>query len=171
VIDYWGRLPEFIRWILLLPAVLLSWLVANLWVHVIVWAAQWVGGPTPTSPFAAAMQAGISAGFLFTVVFALAPRGKRVVGWFFYVVMTLFAGFALLFMTARRLAMWGLLEHQMLTSPGDWTSTDTREFIQSLVWVTFGTFFFRKCLGEHPREPKRTQLARSAAGPSSGSNP
>lgn len=147
---WWGSLPEVIRWVLFLPAVLVVLLVLNL--------IQIVGlhlfGRVGTF-WVMVIQAAFSAFMLFPIVFELAPRGKKIAGWFFYVPAMAFCGLMLVLLIAHRLAMWGLLGTSLLPPPGEvWTVRDWGELTQAAIWLAVGTHSFRLCLREYGGAPK-----------------
>lgn len=150
--DWWERLPEPARWLLYVPAVFLTLGVLNLLQSLAMWLFNREG-----VVWTMAAGAAFSAGITFPVVFALAPRGKRIAGWVFYVALMLFCGAALLLLLGKRLGSWGLLGDALRAPPGfEWTSTDTGELLQSAIWLLVGTYSFRKCL-----EEERVAQARS----------
>lgn len=156
---WWERLPEAVRWILFLPAVFAVVFVANL-IQVF---GFWLFNRESVF-WAMATGAAFSSFIFFPVVFGLAPRGKRVVGWILYVPVMLFCAAALLLLSAKRLGSWGLLGEALRAPPDfEWSMTDTGEIAQSLIWLVLGTVSFRKCLAESRTAPA-TAPTRGRAG-------
>lgn len=145
---WWERLPEFARWLLYLPTVLIVYVVLNL-VQGVAIAIFTNNGVI----WSMVIQSAIAASILFPLAMGLAPRGKRVAGWCFYVLLMTFCGLVLILMTARRLAMWGLLGEALRAPPGElWTTRDWGEWLQCIVWLTVGTYAFRSSLDDLNRE-------------------
>lgn len=155
---WWSGLPEVVRWVLFLPAVLVVLVALNL--------LQMIGlflfGRAGTF-WVMVAQAAFSASILFPIVFELAPRGKKIAGWFFYVPAMALCGLALVLLIARRLAMWGLLGASLLPPPGEvWTVRDWGELAQAAVWLGVGSYSFRACLRDYARSVGGVQVANRA---------
>lgn len=155
-IGFWERLPEAVRWVLFIPAVLVVWTTLNL-LQLLAMAVAELFGYGPSSEFwLLVAQAFFSASIVFPVIFALAPRGRRIAGWFFYVPIMGVSGIVFLLLVARRLGTWGLLGEALEPPEGvvGWEPRDWAELAQTVIWLVVGTYAFRRCLREDGHGPQ-----------------
>lgn len=146
--------PEWIRWLLFGPAVLLAAAGLTLLLRALN-ALRGDRGILTEVGIAA-----FSAWMFFPLVASLAPRAKRLVLWCVYVPTIGYSAFALLFGCLRAIGIAGLLP--MLPPPDwvTWTRADTTDLLKSLAWLAVGTLAFRRQL-EHASKPSHSQLESS----------
>ena len=92
LLERWNKLPEWARWTLLIPALILGTIPIGLLARVAVWAAPALLPPWAwaqlvfgriVAPFAVAS---FFAAYEYEMLFALTPhRGRGAVGWVFFV--------------------------------------------------------------------------------------
>lgn len=140
----WNRLPEWTRWLLFLPALLLGCMGFGL-------LLQLLNALRGDSGFWVADLgvAGFVAWAFFPMVFALAPRRKAVVGWVFYVMVMGFVGVSLVLMIVRGLGIAGLLSALPPPEWATWTRSDWIDLGRGVAWAVVGTFSFRQCVEKH----------------------
>jgi hypothetical protein len=132
----WERLPEWARWILFLPCLFITWGLCNLLFRFLTLAI-------PTGwPFAGARQilgsgiaAAFSAALFFPLLFFLAPRARRAIGWSFYLLFMLVSAFVVL--RAALMAIPGFAPEWAV-----WESQDWNDLAQSVAWIFSGTASF-----------------------------
>lgn len=150
---WWAGRPEWLRWVLFLPLSFVAVLVAQFVLLLILggaapgprWGLLHVVSVKILTPI---LIASVLAPLSFEVVYALAPRGHRVLLWLIYIPAAALFGVAFIGLVLRRLGAWGLLGDAMLPHAGEigWETTDWGELGQSVAWLSFGTMSFRSCL-------------------------
>jgi len=146
-VKWWSKLPEAVRWILLVPAVLACLLVVNA-VFLLAASSPFLFGRHPSDLLVGVIQSALSAGLLFPVLCALTPRAKSLVAWIHYIILGGFAGIVLALLILRRLASWGLLGDVLLPPSGveGWEARDWIDLAQTATYLVVGTLSFRGCL-------------------------
>jgi hypothetical protein len=159
--ERWEKLPEALRWILYLPIVIVLPVIIGFLLQVLL--TQWMPGWGWFAPianfFVAVFGAYLMVQVFFPIVFAFAPRGKKVTGWCFYVLLMLGSAIAFLLLVARRLGTWGLLGDALRPPEGvvGWEAKDWGELGQTVVWLILGTIVFRQCLSQENERLARTR--------------
>jgi hypothetical protein len=151
---WWDDLPEALRWVLFLPALFALTILCVLPVWIVQLLLELVGLGLGHFAFGFAV-ASTSAWFGYALVFALPPRGKRFLGWIFYVPMVLWCVITLLLMLGQQLGRWGLLGSiQPPAWDEGWTGMNTQELGGALAWLFVGTSAFRAGMEKHPAPRK-----------------
>ena len=151
--EKWERLPEFLRWILFVPAVLVGTFLVAVISHFFFSATApgpgwgrvsmiWTHGLTPFSgSFAAA------AAFLM-LAFVLAPRGKKTAAWCFYLIVLAFTALSLLFLLTHRFGTFEFLNRRLGPPTGiaGWEASDWDTLFVMAGFLVGGTTTLRSCL-------------------------
>lgn len=143
-----SRLQQFVRWVLFLPGLWLTWMLLSLFMAVFPPDAPWwLPGDVAKASLAALAT--------FPVVFALAPRGKAVAGWCFYIFMIGLSAIGLLVVILEALGV--NLPWSTTAGMTFWQRTEWRELGKAVAWLFFGTASFQYSLKKHreasPRKP------------------
>src|SRR4051812_3559587 len=109
--ERWEKLPEAVRWILYVPVVVVLPAIIGLILHLILASSMpgWRWFRPIANFWVAVFGAYLMVQAFFPIVFLFAPRGKKIAGWCFYVLLMLFTALAFVLLLARRLGTWGLL--------------------------------------------------------------
>jgi len=132
----WERLPEWARWILFLPCLLITWVLCNLVFGFLTLAIP-TGWPFPGARqvLGTGVAAAFSAAVFFPLLFFLAPRARRPIGWVFYLFFMLVS--ALVVIRAVLMAIPGAAPEWAV-----WESHDWGELAQAVAWILAGTASF-----------------------------
>jgi hypothetical protein len=166
--ERWERLPEFLRWILFMPAVLVGTFLVSVISHFFLSATApgpgwgrvsmiWTHGLTPfTGSFATA------AAFLI-LTFALVPRGKKTAAWCFYLILLAFTALSLLFLLTHRFGTFDFLNKTLGPPTGiaGWEAKDWDDLFVMAGFLFGGTTTFRTCL-RLAREDSQKKAALAA---------
>jgi hypothetical protein len=165
--ERWEKVPEFLRWILFVPAVLFLWILINVLQLAAMWVAERLGFGNSSHFWFRVTLAAVSASVVFPVAFAPAPRGRKVAGWCFFVPLTTLNSVLLILLLIRRLGSWGLLGDALRPPEGvsGWEPGDWDELAGVATWLIAGSISFHSCLQRENDKARRGLPARVAPSP------
>jgi hypothetical protein len=137
-----------LRWILYLPVVILLPLIIAFILRLVSSQLMPDWRRSPITNFVVfVIGAYLAVVVFFPMVFAFAPRGKKIAGWCFYVPLMLWSAISLVLLVGRRLATWGLLGDALRPPEGlGWEARYWAKLGQAVVWLVAGTIVFRERL-------------------------
>jgi hypothetical protein len=144
--EIWDRLPEWVQWLLYLPALVLSVFFFAL----IMTVSNHIVSGAPGS-ITSLFMSGVVAWVFIEQVFAMAPRGKAVVGWIFYLSVMCALSLFVLLAIINGLSGYGFTIWQQQRDH------DLLEIGKAVVWLVVLTVTFRSCLKKE-RERRAFEL-------------
>ena len=163
--ERWNRMPEWARWTLLFPALLLGSIAIGLESYLFFGVVDFLN-PAPGWAWTRFLWHRVLEPFFITnliitgnyaMLLELTPaRGRRVLGWVFCILMTTLAVLGTLLLLGSRLGAWGLLSAPQWIAV--WEEKDWGELAGGVAWLTIGIFAFHEYLGRVPAT--RPKMAR-----------
>jgi hypothetical protein len=148
--ERWNRMPEWARWTLLFPILLLGSVIIAIGTRLIFVVVGFLN-PAPSWEWSKFLWYRLIEPFMissviiagnYEMLFALTPpRGRRPLGWVFFILLTTAAALGTLLLVGSRLGSWGLLSLPPWMDV--WKESDWGELAGTVALLTSGTAAFR----------------------------